>query len=120
MFLVSGMKTLPMLIISAICMAFGQGGGQPSIQSQCIKELSIDKRGIAISTYYIFADVFQGLGPITGGLIADHFGYAAPFTFAGWFLIIGLVLFVLLQYHKKNLQKRSGKDAKKTFENVVY
>lgn len=120
MFLVSGMKTLPMLIISAICMAFGQGGGQPSIQSQCIKELSIDKRGIAISTYYIFADVFQGLGPITGGLIADHFGYAAPFTFAGWFLIIGLVLFVLLQYHKKNLQKRSGKDAKKLFENVVY
>ena len=77
MFLVSGMKTLPMLIISAICMAFGQGEDSLLFSHNALK-IKYRQRGIAISTYYIFADVFQGLGPITGGLIADHFGYAAP------------------------------------------
>jgi len=90
-------RSLPMLLLATPLMAFGQGGGQPAIQAQCVKELDEQHRGVATSTYYIFADLFQGTGPIIGGFVADSFqSYSSPLYVSSGLLMVGLVLFLLL------------------------
>lgn len=86
-----------MVLLAAPLMAFGQGGGQPAIQAQCIKEVGADRSGVATSTYYIFLDLFQGIGPIAGGFVAQAAGtYSAAFYVAAGLLLAGLAAFMLL------------------------
>lgn len=90
-----------MILLAAPFIAFGQGGGQPAIQAECIRVLGKEKRGVATSTYYIFADVFQGLGPVAGGFLADEFGVEMPFYFSAGILALGFLLFLYLHGIKK-------------------
>lgn len=84
---------LPLLLAGAL-KAFGQGGGQISLQSACIKKVSPAKIGIATSTYYIGADIGNTVGPILGGTIADAFkSYEVMFYFTAGVLILAFVFF---------------------------
>lgn len=51
---------VPILIAAAI-KAFGNVGGQISLQSACVKRVDAARIGVATSTYYIGADIGQGL-----------------------------------------------------------
>ena len=76
---------VPILIAAAI-KAFGNVGGQISLQSACVKRVDAARIGVATSTYYIGADIGQGLGPIWGGKVAEQFGYEGVFfCMAGFF-----------------------------------
>ncbi len=81
------------MMIAAVLKAIGQGGGQISLQSACIKKVSPAKVGIATSTFYIGADIGQGLGPIIGGKISDMFGYATMFYCIAVLLVSVMVIF---------------------------
>lgn len=95
-------KSLPFLLAACPLMAFGQGGGQPAIQAQCIKDVGPQRRGVATSTFYIFADFFQGAGPIVCGVIAQATNsYASAYYAAALLLLAGLLLFVLLNADRK-------------------
>jgi predicted MFS family arabinose efflux permease len=88
-------------MIAAALKAVGQGGGQISLQSACIKKVSPAKVGIATGTFYIGADIGQGLGPIIGGKISDLFGYSTMFYCVAALLLLAIVVFTI--YEKRGV-----------------
>jgi MFS family permease len=88
------------MMVAAALKAIGQGGGQISLQSACIKKVSPVKVGVATSTFFIGADIGQGLGPIIGGKISDMFGYQTMFTCVTALLLFAIVVFTI--YEKRS------------------
>lgn len=72
-------QCLWVMLAAAVLKAVGQGGGQISLQSACMKKVDALSVGVATSTFYIGADLGQGLGPIICGEISDRFGYKVMF-----------------------------------------
>ena len=89
---------VPILIAAAI-KAFGNVGGQISLQSACVKRVDAASIGVATSTYYIGADIGQGLGPIWGGKVAEQFGYEGVFFCMAGFFLLGVICFTAYQIH---------------------
>lgn len=90
-------QALPLIIVSAFLKAFGQGGGQISLQAECIKKVDPSRTGVATSTYFIGADIGQGIGPSVGGAIATASGYTSLFVFTAVLFIIAMVAFNIYQ-----------------------
>lgn len=81
-------------IVAAACfLAFGQGGAQPAIQAECIRILGIQRRGVAISTYYLLLDLVEGLSPTIGGRVSESYGYTMVFRISALLLVAGLVVY---------------------------
>ncbi|HEX2945228.1 MAG TPA: MFS transporter [Clostridia bacterium] len=93
------------MMAAAALKAIGQGGGQISLQSACIKKVSPAKVGVATSTFFIGADIGQGLGPIIGGKISDLFGYQTMFTCVAALLIFAIVVFTIYEKRVTSLSK---------------
>ncbi len=91
-------SVLWIFLFAAVLKAVGQGSGQISLQSACIKKVDARKVGIATSTYYIGADIGQGLGPIIGGKISAMFDYRTMFYCAAALILLVMVLFNVYQY----------------------
>ena len=64
---------------SALLIGLGNGHMWPAFQNMTINVASNNQRGTANSTILISWDVGMGLGILLGGVIAEHFGYAAAF-----------------------------------------
>lgn len=94
---------LPLLLISAVLKAIGQGTGQSVIQAESVKRLGINKAGVASSTCYIGMDLGNVLGPTIGAYIIADAGYDALFTGYGILLLACIPIYWL--YHKKIEQK---------------
>jgi predicted MFS family arabinose efflux permease len=88
---------LGLILLAAALKAIGQGGGQISLQSACLKMVEPWRVGIAAGTYYIGADIGQGLGPMIGGQLSSVFGYTAMFYCIAGILLVTLFLFILQQ-----------------------
>jgi len=84
-----------MLAIAGALYAAGSGSSQPALQTSCIRELGPARTGVAMSTFFIGADVGQGLGPIVGGAIAGRFGYTVLFLVGTALLLAGLAFWLL-------------------------
>lgn len=82
-----------LLLIAAGIKAFGNVCGQISLQSACVKRVDAARIGVATSTYYIGADIGQGLGPIWGGRVAQQFGYEAVFYCMAGIFLLGILFF---------------------------
>lgn len=60
-----GLSTaLWMFLVAAVLRAIAQGCIQPTLQTACLKKVGKDRSGVATSTFYLGADVGQGIGPI--------------------------------------------------------
>lgn len=94
---------LLLILIAAVLKAIGQGSGQISLQTACVKRVDIRKVGVATSTYYIGADIGQGLGPIIGGKISAMFDYRTMFYCVAALILVVMVLFNIYQ---KRLDRR--------------
>ena len=103
-------SSLTAILLAAPLMAFGQGGGQPAAQAYCVKKLGLGRQGVATSTYYICADLFQGTGPIIGGFVVEGAGgnYAAAFYAAAALLVPGLACFLALDGLERKKEGRGG------------
>jgi len=84
--------TLLFVLISAVLRALGQGAAQPSLQAACIKKVGKSKAGVATSTFYLGADVAQGISPIIGGFVAVLFNYQSTFVLSALVLMAGLLV----------------------------
>lgn len=100
-------QCLWVMLAAAILKAVGQGSGQISLQSACMKKVDALSVGIATSTFYIGADLGQGIGPIICGEISGRFGYKAMFYFVALMIFVAMLGFNLYQ---RNDQK-SGEGA---------
>ncbi|PJI08463.1 MULTISPECIES: MFS transporter [Clostridium] len=93
-------NVLWMIILAAIFKAFGQGFAQPALQAECFHIMGSEKRGLASSTFFIGANVGQGVGPLIGGVVASSLGYKWVFNFSALMLVFGILCFAI--YNKKN------------------
>jgi MFS family permease len=106
MVLIGFAQSLPVILAAAVLRAVGQGGGQISLQSACLKTVDPSRRGVATSTYFIGADMGQGLGPTIGGAVAGTFAiggvanYTVTYLTAGVLLLLGVFVFIV--YQKRN------------------
>ena len=86
------------LYIAALFGAFGVGVGSPACQAECVKRLGPEQRGVAVSTYYIGADVAQGIAPAVGGAVAEQLGYSV--MYCGASLLFGIAALIYFFYHR--------------------
>lgn len=87
-------RSLPLLLLAAVLMAFGQGGGQPALQATCMRLLGPRHRGVATGTYYLFSDLVQGVAPTIGGVLIQSHGYTAAFGVCVLLFACGLVVYI--------------------------
>lgn len=97
MAMIGSAPVLSWLIIASVLKSIGQGTGQISLQTECIKRVDATRIGVATSTFYIGADIGQGLGPIIGGRISASFNYLTMFYTVGALMIASMLLFNLYQ-----------------------
>lgn len=109
MVLIGRIPVLPMILLAAAIKAFGNIGGQISLQSACVKKVDAARIGVATSTYFIGADIGQGFGPIWGGKIAEAFGYSAVFYCMAAFFLAGMAAFTIFQSRKTTRLQRTRK-----------
>ena len=108
---ITGMTaSFAVMMIAAALKAIGHGGGQISLQSACIKKVSPAKVGVATSTFYIGADIGQGLGPIIGGSISEKFGYSAMFYSVAAIMLLAIVIFSCYEIKTAVRNKSKGQE----------
>lgn len=101
MFMIGISAGITIILAAAVLVAIGQGTGQLTLQSACIKKVDAAKIGIATSTYYIGADIGQGLGPIIGGKISELSDYKMMFYFTAILMLVGILVFIIYQINDK-------------------
>jgi predicted MFS family arabinose efflux permease len=94
-------NVLWVVLIAGVFKAFGQGAAFPSLQAACLKKHDIAKSGVAATTFFIGADIGQGLGPMVGGAITQAWSFAATFYFTAGLLLVGFVAFMFIMRHEK-------------------
>ena len=68
--------------VSALIIGLGNGHMFPAFQTMFINIARNDQRGTANSTLLVSWDVGMGLGVFLGGVVAEHFDFAAAFWMA--------------------------------------
>ena len=97
---IAGAHSIWMVAIAGILKALGQGIGQPAIQAECILKMP-ERRGLATGTFYIGADIGQGLGPIIGGAVLSAYDFGVLYMGAGVLMLLGMAgYFVYKKYSR--------------------
>ena len=105
-FLVGIAFSLGMMVLAAVCRAFGQGAGTPCLQAHTVRTLDTSKAGVAVSTIMIGQNLGNALAPIGGSFFVESFGYEGMFCGVGVAtLFIGMLL-LLWNYLR---EKRAGR-----------
>ena len=63
-----------MFALAAVVKTIGVNLAKPALQAASVKAVTSDRRGAAVSTYYIGTDLGQGTSPMIGGRIVDGNG----------------------------------------------
>jgi MFS transporter, DHA1 family, tetracycline resistance protein len=92
--LLVGMVNLPVLaVVMVVGGTFGAFMFAPS--AALVGDLAPpEKRGIAMGGFNLFGSLGFVIGPFTGGLIADAYGFSASFAFAGMSEIVIAIVFI--------------------------
>jgi len=94
LFLISQMKTFPMLVLVGFIGGIGQGLIFPALSTYVIDIMGRENKGLALSFYLTFFDIGMGLGSIFFGWISDLFGYRKMYLLAGILLFLVTVIFI--------------------------
>lgn len=97
MALIGFAPVLSILLVASVLKSIGQGAGQISLQTECIKRVDSARVGVATSTFYIGADIGQGVGPMIGGAISNCFNYTVLFMVCAALMMIAMVFYNIYQ-----------------------
>lgn len=91
--------------VSALLIGLGNGHLWPAYQNMIIKMAHHYERGTATSTMLTSWDLGQGIGILTGGIVAEYWGYTSTFWTIAIVHVLGLALFMLRtqSFYKKNM-----------------
>ena len=103
--LLGAAASIGMIIFAAVLKAISQGSGQPAVQTVCMKMLPPEKSGLAASTFFIGADIGQGVGPILGGMVSSSWGYNIMFYSCAVLLLCGVIIFITYSAVQKKKQE---------------
>ena len=87
--------SFPVLLLAGCTKAIAQGMSQPALQTEALKSVPPEKRGLASSTMYIGGDLGQAVGPILGGMVAERTGYGTMYILCAIPIAIAWVYFAL-------------------------
>lgn len=93
--MIGNAKTFAVLAIAGCTKAIAQGMSQPALQTEALKSVPPEKRGLASSTMYIGGDLGQAVGPILGGMVAEQAGYGTMYILSAIPIAVAWVYFVL-------------------------
>jgi MFS family permease len=68
------------LLLAAVIIGVGFGAVQSSGQTIAVKSAPLHRMGLATSTFFVFADVGVGMGPLLAGLIIPSIGYRGTYV----------------------------------------
>ena len=100
-------KTPLLFMITAFLYGLGYGTLTSSCQALSVLKAKPEKRGLAISTYYLGMDAGNGIGTILCGVISKAFGYAEMYLLCTIPLFFGLMLFLFWGGDSRNRRRRS-------------
>lgn len=83
------------LLVGAAVMGLGFGAIHACSRALTVKVTSLHRMGQATSTFYVFGDIGQGLGPLFCGLLIPVTGYRGMYG-----VMAGVVLASLFVYHE--------------------
>lgn len=101
-------SSFALMMAAAVFKALGHGGGQISLQSACIKRVSAARVGVATGTFYIGADIGQGLGSIVGGQISDLLSYDMMFYCAAALMVAATIAFTFYECNQMKAAKKAA------------
>ncbi|WP_019636463.1 MFS transporter [Paenibacillus fonticola] len=87
--------SLLMFLMSAFVLGIGSGATQSTLNSMAVHKVPPQRRGAAISTFYLGLDLAAGLGPMLGGIAASYVGYSMMYLLTVVPLTIALLLFIM-------------------------
>lgn len=93
------------LFIAGILYGLGFGTVQPALQAWSVKEVAVNRRGMANATFFSFFDLGIGLGAITFGQIAYLFGYGSIYLVSALSVVISILLYMIIL---KRMEKVKG------------
>ena len=98
--LLSQAHNATMLLASAALLGFGFGNLQSVCQTIAVKSTSLQRMGLATSTFFIALDAGLGFGPYFLGMLLDHIGYRQLYLFSALLTLSCLVWYYLLHGRK--------------------
>ncbi|WP_159196809.1 MFS transporter, partial [Klebsiella pneumoniae] len=81
-FLLSQAQNSVMLLTSAALLGFGFGNIQSVCQTIAVKSTTLQRMGLATSTFFIALDAGLGFGPYFLGMLLDQIGYSQLYLFS--------------------------------------
>lgn len=92
-----------MLLAAGAIIGLGFGNFQSCAQAIALKGISVERLGIATSTFYIFLDSGFGFGPYFLGVVIPSLGYRGMYEVLTIVIVLALVAFVYLFRERKIL-----------------
>lgn len=101
--IISNAWSYGILILAGCTKAIAQGMSQPALQTEALRSVPPEKRGLASSTMYIGGDLGQTVGPILGGVVAEQAGYGAMYLLSAIPIAVAWAYFVLRERKLKRV-----------------
>jgi len=89
-----------MLLTSAALLGFGYGNIQSICQTIAVKSTTIERMGLATSTFFIALDAALGFGPYFIGQFLDQIGYQHLYLYSAVITLSCLLWYYLLHGRK--------------------
>ncbi len=91
------------LLAAGIIIGLGFGALNPSLQAMAVKGCSDRRKGLAMATYLLFADIGIGLGSYVLGVTVLYMSYPAMYSLSSVVMIGNIFVYYLL-CHKNRLK----------------
>lgn len=101
--MIGNARSFAILVLAGCTKAIAQGMSQPALQTEALKSVPAEKRGLASSTMYIGGDLGQAVGPILGGVVAQQAGYGNMYMLSAIPIAVAWVYFVLRERKRKKV-----------------
>ena len=98
--LLSQAQNSVMLLASAALLGFGFGNIQSVCQTIAVKSTTLQRMGLATSTFFIALDAGLGFGPYFLGMLLDQIGYRQLYLFSALLTLSCLAWYYLLHGRK--------------------
>src|SRR5690606_36691454 len=98
--LLSQAQNSVMLLTSAALLGFGFGYIQSVCQTIAVKSTTLQRMGLATSTFFIALDAGLGFGPYFLGMLLDQIGYRQLYPFSALLTLSCLAWYYLLHGRK--------------------
>lgn len=99
-FLLSQAQNPVMLLASAALLGFGFGNIQSVCQTIAVKSTTLQRMGLATSTFFIALDAGLGFGPYFLGMLLDQIGYRQLYLYSALLTVSCLIWYYLLHGRK--------------------